>query len=243
MSDTIDIISAETHNLKNITVSIPKNKLTVITGVSGSGKSSLAFDTLYAEGQKRYLESLSTYARMIISDISEATRVREIRGLSPTIAIHQKTVSNNPRSTVGTITEIYDFYRLLFSSIGIPHCPNHPEVSLERNRVQDIVEHVSKYVEGTRFHILIPLILDEDSRDFASIAKKVSDMGFVRFQIDRDIYSVADTVERPIREGEKISVVIDRLVTKVDDTFPIRLTDSLRIALEKGNGYVSLFFL
>jgi excinuclease ABC subunit A len=155
---------------------------------------------------------------MIISDISEATRVREIRGLSPTIAIHQKTVSNNPRSTVGTITEIYDFYRLLFSSIGIPHCPNHPEISLERNRVQDIVESVSKYGEGTRFHILIPLILDGDSRDFASIAKKVSDM-------------------------DKAYVVIDRLVTKVDDTFPIRLTDSLRIALEKGNGYTSLFFL
>jgi excinuclease ABC subunit A len=243
MSDTIDIISAETHNLKNITVSIPKNKLTVITGVSGSGKSSLAFDTLYAEWQKRYLESLSTYARMIISDISEATRVREIRGLSPTIAIHQKTVSNNPRSTVGTITEIYDFYRLLFSSIGIPHCPNHPEIALERNRVQDIVELVSKYGEGTRFHILIPLILDADSRDFASIAKKVSDMGFVRFQIDTDTYSVADTIDRTLADTDKAYVVIDRLVTKVDDTFLIRLTDSLRIALEKGNGYTSLFFL
>jgi excinuclease ABC subunit A len=180
---------------------------------------------------------------MIISDISEATRVREIRGLSPTIAIHQKTVSNNPRSTVGTITEIYDFYRLLFSSIGTPHCPNHPEISLERNRVQDIVESVSKYGEDTRFHILIPLILDADSRDFASIAKKVSDMGFVRFQIDTDTYSVADTTDRTLADTDKAYVVIDRLLTKVDDTFPIRLTDSLRIALEKGNGYTSLFFL
>jgi excinuclease ABC subunit A len=170
---------------------------------------------------------------MIISDISEATRVREIRGLSPTIAIHQKTVSNNPRSTVGTITEIYDFYRLLFSSIGIPHCPHHPEVSLERNRVQDIVEHVSKYVEGKRFHILIPLLLDVDFRDFLSIAKKISDMGFVRFQINQDIYSVADTIDRDIIDTDKVYVVIDRLVTKIDDTFPIRLTDSLRIALEK----------
>jgi len=233
MSETIDIISAETHNLKNITVSIPKNSLTVITGVSGSGKSSLAFDTLYAEGQRRYLESLSTYARMIISDISEATRVREIRGLSPTIAIHQKTVSNNPRSTVGTITEIYDFYRLIFASIGIPHCPNHPEVSLQKNSVKDIVEHMAKYGEGTKFHILIPLSIDETIQDMTSLSKKVSDMGFVRFQIGNDIYSVADDSTRDITHVDKAYIVIDRLVKKEDDTFPIRLTDSLRIALEK----------
>ncbi len=113
---------------------------------------------------------------MIISDISEATRVREIRGLSPTIAIHQKTVSNNPRSTVGTITEIYDFYRLLFSSIGIAHCPNHPEVSLQRNRIQDIVDVVSKYVEGMKFHILIPLKLEEKDMATNHVARIVSDM-------------------------------------------------------------------
>jgi excinuclease ABC subunit A len=241
MSDTIDIIGAETHNLKNISVSIPKNTLTVVTGVSGSGKSSLAFETLYAEWQKRYLESLSTYARMIISDISEATRVREIRGLSPTIAIHQKTVSNNPRSTVGTITEIYDFYRLLFSSIGIAHCPNHPEVSLQRNRVQDIVDVVAKYVEGAKFHVLIPLKLEEKDMQANAIAKIVSDMWFVRFQVEDDIYSVADGVERTIGEDEKVYVVIDRLVKKEDDTFVVRLTDSLRIALEKWNWYVSIY--
>ena len=147
MSETIEIIGAETHNLKNISVSIPKNTLTVVTGVSGSGKSSLAFDTLYAEGQRRYLESLSTYARTIISDISEATHVREIRGLSPTIAIHQKTVSNNPRSTVGTITEIYDFYRLLFTSIGTPYCINHPNIPLKKDSLKNIVEYVSKFQE------------------------------------------------------------------------------------------------
>lgn len=113
---------------------------------------------------------------MIISDISEATRVREIRGLSPTIAIHQKTVSNNPRSTVGTITEIYDFYRLLFSSIGVAHCPNHGEVSLQRNRIQDIVDHVSKYAEGTKFHVLIPLKLEEKDMTTNHIARMVSDM-------------------------------------------------------------------
>lgn len=117
MSNSIEVIGAKTHNLKNISVKIPKNKLVVVTGVSGSGKSSLAFDTIYAEGQRRYLESLSTYARMIISSINEDTKVDEIRGLSPTISIDQKTTSNNPRSTVGTITEIYDFYRLLFTTI------------------------------------------------------------------------------------------------------------------------------
>jgi excinuclease ABC subunit A len=243
MSDSIDIIGAETHNLKNISVSIPKNTLTVITGVSGSGKSSLAFETLYAEWQKRYLESLSTYARMIISDISEATRVREIRWLSPTIAIHQKTVSNNPRSTVGTITEIYDFYRLLFSSIGIAHCPSHPEVSLQRNRVQDIVDIVSKYVEGTKFHILVPLKVEEENLNTQYISKIVADMGFVRFQIWSDIYSVADEIIREIHQEDKIYIVVDRLVRKEDDTFNVRLTDSLRIALEKGGWYVSIYFL
>lgn len=142
MSEKIEIIGAETHNLKNVSVSIPKNQLVVVTGVSGSGKSSLAFDTLYAEGQKRYLESLSTYARMIISNTSNATRVREIRGLSPTIAINQKTVSNNPRSTVGTITEIYDFYRLLYTHIGTPFCPNHPENTLKKDTIQKIFDEI-----------------------------------------------------------------------------------------------------
>lgn len=142
MSDFIEIIGAETHNLKNISVKIPKNKLVVITGVSGSGKSSLAFETLYSEGQKRYLESLSTYARMFISGASDATKVQEIRGLSPTIAINQKTVSNNPRSTVGTITEIYDFYRLLFTNIGVPYCLHHPNESLKKDTIQNVFDDI-----------------------------------------------------------------------------------------------------
>ncbi len=243
MSENIEIIGAETHNLKNISVLIPKNTLTVVTGVSGSGKSSFAFDTLYAEWQKRYLESLSTYARMIISDISDATRVREIRGLSPTIAIHQKTVSNNPRSTVGTITEIYDFYRLLYASIGTPHCPNHPDVSLARQSVQDIVEVVSKYGEGQKFHILIPLKSKENQeKTLKQISTEVTDMGFVRYQIGEVVYSVADDVEDVI-VTDKVYVVVDRLVLKKDDTFSVRLTDSLRIALEKWAWYVSLYFL
>lgn len=159
-----------------MSVSIPKNTLTVVTGVSGSGKSSLAFDTLYAEGQRRYLESLSTYARSIISDISEATRVKEIRGLSPTIAIQQKTVSNNPRSTVGTTTEVYDFYRLLYTSIGRGYCIHHPHQELKKDTIQDIVEVVSKFGEGTKFHILIPIELTDDERDFSTIATKVTNL-------------------------------------------------------------------
>ena len=131
---------------------------------------------------------------MIISDVSEATKVREIRGLSPTIAIHQKTVSNNPRSTVGTITEIYDFYRLLFSTIGIPYCLKHPDVPLKKDTTKDVVNFVSKFVEGTKFHILIRLPLEDSERDFAFVAKKVTDMGFVRFQIGQKTYSVADEV-------------------------------------------------
>ena len=241
MSETIDIIWAETHNLKNISVSFPKNSLVVITGVSWSGKSSLAFDTLYAEGQKRYLESLSTYARMIISNISEATRVREIRGLSPTIAIHQKTVSNNPRSTVGTITEIYDFYRLLFATIGNPHCPNHPEVLLKKSTLNDVVESVSKFVEGTKFHILVPLPKWEYLK-VADIAKKVTDMGFVRFQIWNKTFSIANFDEHDIPKSENIFVVIDRLIVKKDDAFHVRLTDSIRVALEHGGHMLSLYW-
>jgi excinuclease ABC subunit A len=241
MSETIDIIVAETHNLKAISVSLPKNKLVVITGVSGSGKSSLAFDTLYAEWQRRYLESLSTYARMIISDISEATRVREIRWLSPTIAIHQKTVSNNPRSTVGTITEIYDYYRLLYTSIGVPHCPNHKDTPLRKQTLKDIVDHVSTYSEWSRFHISIPLVFPDDIPSFSEIRTRVTDMGFVRFQIKDQVYSIADTDEDKIGKKDAIYVIVDRLIKKDDEDFLTRLRDSLRVALEKWDGNVSIY--
>lgn len=240
MSETIEIIGAETHNLKNISVTIPKNTLTVITGVSGSGKSSLAFDTLYAEGQRRYLESLSTYARTIISDISEATHVREIRGLSPTIAIHQKTVSNNPRSTVGTITEIYDFYRLLYTSIGTPYCINHWDIPLKKDTLKNIVEYVSKFAEGDRFHILMPLSLDIEDITGEQLAKRVTDIWFVRFQIGEITYSVADPLDIILNENDKVYIVVDRLIRKTDENFDTRLVDSIRIALEKWGGRVSI---
>lgn len=246
MSDYIEIIGARTHNLKNITVKIPKNTLVVMTGVSWSGKSSLAFDTLYAEGQKRYLESLSTYARMIVSETSNETRVDEIRGLSPTIAINQKTVSNNPRSTVGTITEIYDYYRLLYTTIGKSHCPNHPHILLKKHTLRDVVDQLSKFVDGEKIHILIPIDPDRVFDTLEEVANYVTDCGFVRFQIGESIHSVADG-------GSNIPytwdgyIVIDRLVVKkwIDDQsqFETRFKDSVSLAFQKGNGRLSLYSL
>lgn len=213
MSEYIEIIGARTHNLKNVSIKIPKNTLVVMTGVSGSGKSSLAFDTLYAEGQKRYLESLSTYARMIVSDGSNETRVDEIRGLSPTIAINQKTVSNNPRSTVGTITEIYDYYRLLYTTTGKSYCPNHPHIPLKKHSLRDVVDALSKYVEGEKIHISIPLDTLRVFELLSDISKYVADIGFVRFQIGERVYSVADDFGEAVYPGNGY-IIIDRLVVK-----------------------------
>lgn len=246
MSEYIEIIGAETHNLKNISLKIPKNQLVIMTGVSGSGKSSLAFDTLYAEWQKRYLESLSTYARMIVSETSNETKVREIRGLSPTIAINQKTVSNNPRSTVGTITEIYDYYRLLYTTIGHSYCPNHPHIELKKDTLQDVVRHVSKYGEGTKFHICIPVDLHRQFATLQDVANMVNDLGFVRFQAGDAFYSVADANLDIPYAGDGY-IIIDRLVLKssADEKyqFETRLKDSLTLAFTKGEGSIRLYFL
>lgn len=217
-----------------------------MTWVSWSGKSSLAFDTLYAEWQKRYLESLSTYARMIVSETSNETKVREIRGLSPTIAINQKTVSNNPRSTVGTITEIYDYYRLLYTTIGHAYCHNHPHIRLKKDTIKDVVWHVSKYGEGTKFHILIPLDSHRDFDSLQDVATFVADLGFVRFQIGEVIYSVADSFEHQEFQWGG-SIIIDRLVVKASEEerhqFETRLKDSISLAFSKWNGAMSLYFL
>ena len=244
MSHSIEIIGAKTHNLKNISVKIPKNKLVVVTGVSGSGKSSLAFDTIYAEGQRRYLESLSTYARMIISSINEDTKVDEIRGLSPTISIDQKTTSNNPRSTVGTITEIYDFYRLLFTTIGTQKCPNHPKITLKKHTLTEIISFVKNLGEGTKIHVMAPIPFFEKDATMESIKRYVLDSGFVRFQINDTVYSVADAIDKEtIPENAKISVVIDRLVVKEDDSFSKRLRDSLEFAYKTGDDILEIYEL
>lgn len=229
MSDQISIRGAKTHNLKNIDIDIPKNALVVVTGVSGSGKSSLAFDTIYAEGQRRYLESLSTYARMIISSINDDTQVREIRGLSPTIAIHQKTVSTNPRSTVGTITEIYDYLRLLFTTIGIQKCPDHPDIELKKTPISDIVSDIQGFEVGEKFHILAPISHNLPNPTLEFLGKTVLDRGFVRYQVGELVFSVGDTPpEKILTEDDKADIVIDRLSYKNDNEFITRLRDSLQ---------------
>lgn len=245
MSDFIEIIGAETHNLKNISVKIPKNKLVVITGVSGSGKSSLAFETLYSEGQKRYLESLSTYARMFISGASDATKVQEIRGLSPTIAINQKTVSNNPRSTVGTITEIYDFYRLLFTNIGTPYCIHHPDESLKKDTIQNIFNDIMKSEAGEKIFIIFPfsrLSNFDKKMSMKDIASNIADKGFVRFLKENEVFSVADDMSTFGEVNvEDVSIIVDRLIKKDDDShFETRLRDSLLLASEKSNGVIEI---
>lgn len=247
MSEFIKIIGAETHNLKNISVDIPKNKLVVITGLSGSGKSSLAFDTLYAEWQRRYLESLSTFARMMIANTSDATKVREIRGLSPTIAINQKTVSNNPRSTVGTITEIYDYYRLLYTNIGVPHCPNHTEQELTKSTISEIFEKIIAGDDNTKIYINFPLssvFQSEDAVSLKQIAQIISDKGFIRFMHDGKMNSVAEEyVDNVEINVEDVDIVVDRLVLKRDDSvFATRLRDSLTLTSEKSQGLIKIFF-
>jgi excinuclease ABC subunit A len=173
---------------------------------------------------------------MIVSETSNETKVREIRGLSPTIAINQKTVSNNPRSTVGTITEIYDYYRLLYTTIGHPYCPNHIHIELKKDTIKDVVSHVSKYGEGIKFHILIPIDRNRNFATLREVASAVSDMGFVRFQIGQEIYSVADPFEGELYSGEG-DIIIDRLVTKTTEEekhqFETRLKDSISLAFNK----------
>lgn len=245
MSEFLEVNWARTHNLKNISVKIPKNKLVVITGVSGSGKSSLAFDTIYAEGQRRYLESLSTYARMIISGISEETKVDEIKWLSPTISINQKTVSSNPRSTVGTITEIYDFYRLLYLHIGIQKCPNHSEIILKKDSLDDILNYIFDFKKWEKFLIMSPI--SKNIASFEEIKKEVLDLGFIRFMVGDEIFSIWDEIDLKFKKDEKIYIVIDRLVVaedlKTNENLLKRVKDSLAIAYKNGWNILQIYSL
>lgn len=181
---------------------------------------------------------------MIIGDVSQSTEVDEIRGLSPTIAIHQKTVSNNPRSTVGTITEIYDYYRLLFTHIGVPHCPNHPHISLVKNTLQEITHEILREDEGVKMYILFPLDHDrENPEPLTAISKHISDAGFVRFLVNDTLYSVADDhQDHTVSPEDRVFVVVDRLVRREDDAFVSRLKDGLRLASERGGGKISVSF-
>lgn len=249
MSENIRIEGARMHNLKNINVEIPRNAFVVITGVSGSGKSSLAFDTIYAEGQRRYVESLSTYARQFLG-IMEKPEVDVIEGLSPAISIDQKTASRNPRSTVGTVTEIYDYLRLLFAKIGRPHCPECGK-PVEKQSPSQIVEKIAEMKEGTKIMLLAPLVRGRKG-EHNRILEKIQKDGFLRMRIDGDIYSIADEVELDPKKTHDIEAVVDRLVVKnlaplyktlstgekIEEPNPdrTRLADSIELALKHGEG-------
>ena len=231
----IEVRGAREHNLKNIDVDIPRDQLVVITGLSGSGKSSLAFDTIYAEGQRRYVESLSAYARQFL-DMMEKPDVDHISGLSPAISIEQKTTSKNPRSTVGTITEIYDYLRLLFARAGTPYSPT-TGLPIEAQQVQDMVDRVMKLPEGTRGYLLAPIVRDrkgEYRKEFLELRKQ----GFQRVKVDGAFYELDEppTLDRKFRHD--IDVVVDRIVVR--EGLETRLADSFRTALDLADGITVL---
>jgi len=237
-NDHIAIRGARTHNLKNIDLDIPRDKFVVITGLSGSGKSSLAFDTLYAEGQRRYVESLSAYARQFLSQM-EKPEVDSIEGLSPAIAIEQKSTNHNPRSTVGTITEIYDYLRLLYARIGTPYCPEHGEPMVAQS-VTEMVDQVMALPDETKLMILAPVVRERKGEHTVLLEQLVG-QGFVRVRVDGDVY---DTDELPTLDKKKkhtIEVVVDRF--KVRDDLGNRVAESLETALRLGQGLVTLHFM
>jgi excinuclease ABC subunit A len=233
--EALIVRGARAHNLKNIDVTIPRDKLTVITGLSGSGKSSLAFDTIYAEGQRRYVESLSAYARQFLG-LMEKPDVDVIEGLSPAISIEQKNAGNNPRSTVGTVTEIYDYLRLLFARAGTPHCPNCGRPVQRQSPVQ-IAETVLSWPEGTRLEIRAPLVQGRKG-EFRELFESARKQGFVRAVVDGELIELADPPKLNKRQNHSISVVVDRLVVRAEDRG--RLTDSLETALRLAEGLVEV---
>jgi excinuclease ABC subunit A len=233
--DMLVVRGAREHNLKNITVEIPRNTLTVITGLSGSGKSSLAFDTIYAEGQRRYVESLSAYARQFLG-LMEKPDVDAIEGLSPAISIEQKTAGANPRSTVGTITEIYDYLRLLWARTGTPHCPNDGS-PIERQSASQIAEHVLAWPEGTKIEVLAPLVRGRKG-EFRDVFEGAKQQGFVRVRVDGETHDLAAVPKLNRRQNHDIAVLVDRLVVRPADR--ARLSDSIETALKAADGVVEI---
>lgn len=233
MQDSIIIKGAKAHNLKNINIQIPREKLVVITGLSGSGKSSLAFDTLYAEGQRRYVESLSSYARQFLG-LMEKPEVESIEGLSPAISIDQKTTSRNPRSTVGTVTEIYDYIRLLYARIGVAYCPNCGK-KIEKQSIDQIIDSILTLDEGTKFQVLSPVIRGKKG-EYKKMLTDFQKEGFVRVRIDGNNYELTDDIEIDRKKKHNIELVVDRLVVK--DDIRTRLTESVEIALKYANNLV-----
>ncbi|WP_456447144.1 excinuclease ABC subunit UvrA [Thiolapillus sp.] len=232
---SIKIRGARTHNLKNIDLELPRDKLIVITGLSGSGKSSLAFDTIYAEGQRRYVESLSAYARQFLS-MMEKPDVDHIEGLSPAISIEQKTTSHNPRSTVGTITEIYDYLRLLYARAGTPLCPEH-HLPLEAQTIEQMVDQVLALPEGSKLMLLAPVI-SERKGEYQKLLKELAAQGFIRARIDGEIWELDDAPDLDLRRKHSIEAVVDRFRVKgkEDDAQRLRLTESFETALRLADG-------
>lgn len=231
--NSISIKGARTHNLQNIDLTIPRDQLVVITGISGSGKSSLAFDTLYAEGQRRYVESLSTYARQFLS-VMEKPDVDSIEGLSPAISIEQKSTSHNPRSTVGTITEIYDYLRLLFAKIGEPRCPQHNTV-LAAQTVSQMVDQILSLPDDSKIMLLAPIVRGKKG-EYTKQLELLKEQGFIRVRINGEVFNL-DTDQLPKLDFHKkhnIEVVVDRLTSK--DSYKTRLADSLSVALHLTDG-------
>lgn len=231
--DKIIIKGAREHNLKNIDIELPRDKLIVMTGLSGSGKSSLAFDTIYADGQRRYIESLSSYARMFLGQM-EKPDVDSIEGLSPAISIDQKTTSKNPRSTVGTVTEIYDYLRLLYARVGIPHCPVCGK-EIRQQTVDQIVDKVMELPERTKFQILSPIVRGRKG-EYRKELEDLVKQGYARVRIDGIIYDLSEQIKLDKNKKHNIEVVVDRLVMKED--IKSRLSDSLEVAGNLSGGLI-----
>ena len=245
--DCLRIRGARTHNLKNIDLDLPRGRLTVITGLSGSGKSSLAFDTLYAEGQRRYVESLSAYARQFLQ-LMEKPDVDLIEGLSPAIAIEQKAGLHNPRSTVGTVTEIHDYLRLLFARAGSPHCPDHPQQPLAAQSVAQMVDAALALPTDSRVVVLAPVVRERKG-EFAELMADLQAQGFVRLRLDGEIVELTDLPRLARTEKHSIDVVVDRLKVRPEarqrfaESFEtaLRVADGRALLLDTDNGTEQLF--
>ncbi len=235
---TIDVRGARTHNLKNIDLSLPRDKLIVFTGLSGSGKSSLAFDTIYAEGQRRYVESLSAYARQFLS-MMEKPDIDHIDGLSPAISIEQKSTSHNPRSTVGTVTEIYDYLRLLFARAGTPRCPDHG-TTLEAQTVSQMVDQVLAMPEGSKLMLLAPVV-DDRKGEHVSLMQDLMSQGFVRARIDGEVYELDQPPKLDLRRKHTIEAIVDRF--RVKDDLRLRLAESFETALRLADGVARIAWM
>src|ERR1017187_3416272 len=230
--DFIRVRGARTHNLKNINLDLPRNRLVVITGLSGSGKSSLAFDTLYAEGQRRYVESLSAYARQFLQ-LMKKPDVDLIEGLSPAISIEQKATSHNPRSTVGTVTEIHDYLRLLYARVGEPYCPDHPEQKLMAMTISQMVDAVLMMPEETKLMILSPVVVNRKGEQ-AELFIELRAKGFVRVRVDGKVYEIDATPRLTKNQKHTVEVVVDRLRVRQD--LKQRIAESFETALRHGDG-------